>query len=117
MITAVIVAGYDFAANGVTGPFEKTALCLGEVAGVLVESHRQNGLRQHVANGLIGVSASIVLNEPFCPLPQGRILALCHGRAGKDAGDQKGRRIEGVIKCELEFLPWGQRSELRSAVI
>ena len=68
VVAAIIAAGYEFPAYGVSGSLPKPALSSHELARILVERHREQPPIHHVIDCLIGECPSIVFAEPNIPV-------------------------------------------------
>jgi hypothetical protein len=115
-VTAVATRD-DLATDRVPSPLPKATFSLGEVTGVLMESHGEQGLSRKVANCLVGKRSSIVFAKRFCPLPEMRILFLRHRESCKDPGYEEGRGIERIVHGDLKLSARRQRLELRLALV
>jgi hypothetical protein len=113
----VVATRDDLATDGVPGSLPEATFSLGEVTGVLPKSDGEQCLSHKIANRLVGKRSSIVLAKPFCPLPEMRILFLCHRNACKDPGNEEGRGIERIVHGDLKFSARSQRLKLRLALV
>jgi len=106
---AFVVVGAEGRGDGIQGAMEDRSMAQAEVAGILVENHRQDSIAEEVAAEVIRIVGAVALGVAFEALAVTGVFVFGLADASVDAGEYELVGVKRTLEEEMELLARAER--------